>query len=45
MRTAIVESRYTTESFLTCCIPDLEADGCIGRGIEDAFCHEGCADG
>jgi len=45
VRTAIVESRYTTESFLTGSIPDLKTHGCIGGGIEDAFGHEGCADG
>lgn len=45
MRAAIVESRYTTESFLTGSIPDLKTHGCIGGGIDDAFGHEGCADG
>lgn len=45
MRATVVKSRNTPESFLACCIPDLETDGRVRCGVQDAFCHKGGADG
>lgn len=45
MRAAVIEARNRAEPFLSCCIPDLQADCCVGGGVEDAFRDEGCAYG
>lgn len=45
MRAPVIQSRNRAEPLLPSRIPDLEADDCVGGGVEDAFGDEGRADG
>lgn len=44
MGAAVVQARNTTEAFLSCGIPDLEAHDGVGGAVENAFGDEGRAD-
>lgn len=45
MCATVVQAGDGAEALLACCVPDLEADCCVGGCVEDAFCYEGGADG
>jgi hypothetical protein len=45
VRAAVVEPADAAEALLACCVPDLEADGCVGGSVKDALGEEGGTDG